>query len=241
MTQLELREVRKSFQGFTLGPVTTTFGTGVTALLGANGAGKSTLMRIAVGILRPDSGGVVSVDADPREVAPDIGYLPQDFACPKNVTVTDYLRFVAWARSSRRRRLSDSDVAEALDRVGLSDRAGARIGTLSGGMVRRLGVGQALLGRSEVIVLDEPTVGLDPVQRRELRDLLRTLGADTTILLSTHLSEDVAAVATAVDVLHQGRIEMTGTVQELVARGPAGPVSGDTVEQGFLAVVGAVA
>jgi len=202
-------------------------------LVGRNGAGKTTLTKTLAGDTLPTGGKITR--------GTDIGYLPQDFACPKNVTVTDYLRFVAWARSSRRRRLSDSDVAEALDRVGLSDRAGARIGTLSGGMVRRLGVGQALLGRSEVIVLDEPTVGLDPVQRRELRDLLRTLGADTTILLSTHLSEDVAAVATAVDVLHQGRIEMTGTVQELVARGPAGPVSGDTVEQGFLAVVGAVA
>lgn len=240
MTHLEIEEVRKSYKDFTLGPVTVSFGTGITALLGANGAGKSTLMRIAVGILRPDSGHVTT-SGDLREVAGGIGYLPQDFAGPKNVRLEDYLRFIAWSRSSRRQRIGDREVVEAIARVGLTDKSSARIGSLSGGMVRRLGVAQALLGGTDVIVLDEPTVGLDPVQRQELRQLLTDLSGETTILLSTHLSEDVAAIAAHVHVLHQGRLEMTGSVSDLAARGGADSVSGDTVENGFLAVVGGVA
>lgn len=239
MTQIELHDVRKSFREFTLGPVSATYGTGITALLGANGAGKSTLMRLVVGILRQDSGSVDVSGDDPRRR--DIGYLPQDFAGPKNVVVNDYLRYVAWARSSRRHRLTDRDVHEALERVQLVDRAASRIGALSGGMVRRLGVAQALLGGGGAIVLDEPTVGLDPLQRRELRELLRELAADTTILLSTHLSEDVAAVADQVHVLHEGSVEMTGSVRDLATLGAADAVTGDAVEQGFLAVIGAAA
>lgn len=234
---LVLRDVRRSFGGgFTLGPVDLRFEPGVTALLGANGAGKTTLMRLAVGILAPDGGQVLLGGAAARGV--DVGYLPQDFSGPRNVRVKDYLRFIAWCRSRRGRRLDDRDVHAALASVNLADATNARIGALSGGMLRRVGIAQALLGRTGVLVLDEPTVGLDPLQRRELRSLLVDLGGTSTIVLSTHLSEDVAAVAERVAVLHEGSVVYSGAVSGLTALGEGPGHGGEAVEAGFLRAIG---
>ncbi|MCB7138209.1 ATP-binding cassette domain-containing protein [Cellulosimicrobium marinum] len=220
-----------AYRRFRLGPLSTELGTGVTALLGANGAGKSTLMRVVVGTARATSG-AVSVPGG----ASAVGFLPQDFTGPPWASVVDYLRYVAWCRSSRTRRIRAFDVMDALDAVGLGERAGSRIKDLSGGMVRRLGIAQALLGGPQLLVLDEPTVGLDPMQRREVRRLVHELGESMTILLSTHLAEDVAVVADAVLVLEQGRLLYDGDVAALC---DGGPVTAETVELGFLRVVSA--
>ncbi len=233
-----LRKVRKSQGSFVLGPLDLRYSTGITALLGANGAGKTTLMRIAVGILDPDSGEVGIGGYPVAHQGGLVGYLPQDFAAPKNVRVGDYLRFIAWCRSRRGRTLGEIDVRDALVNVELDAKRTSRIGTLSGGMVRRLGIAQALIGATGVIVLDEPTVGLDPVQRRELRALLERLGTDTTVLVSTHLSEDVAAVANHVTVLHEGAIVHDDSVESLIDLGGSAERSGDAVERGFLAAIG---
>ena len=195
-------------------------------------------MRLAVGILAPDEGSII-VAGESRELKLGVvGYLPQDFEGPKNVRVKDYLRFIAWCRSRRSHRIDDAEVDQALVDVELQSKADSKIGTLSGGMVRRLGVAQALIGARGFLVLDEPTVGLDPVQRRELRALLEELGARTTVILSTHLSEDVAAVATQVVVLHDGATVHEGSVESLVALSGTGERSGDAVERGFLAAIG---
>lgn len=231
---LVLHGLVKSYRDFTLGPVSAAVGPGVTALLGANGAGKSTLLRLLVGVLPPERGQITWSAAS---TAGHVGYLPQDFRVPRNVRVDDYLRFVAWCRSSRGNRLGDEDVAEALRAVGLEDRARDRLGSLSGGMVRRVGVAQALIGRPSVLVLDEPTVGLDPVQRRELRSLMARIGETAKVIVSTHLSEDVAAVASSVLVLDHGRLAFDGGVDSLVRRAGGIDVTGDGVEQGFLTVV----
>lgn len=207
----------------------------MTALLGANGAGKTTLLSLAAGLLQPSEGQVSCAGgANPGRV----GYLPQDFAGPRGVPVGRYLEYVAWCRSSRRAAITRRDVLEAASLVGLSDRLPDRIGTLSGGMVRRLGIAQALLGRSDVLLLDEPTVGLDPVQRRELRRLITELGQRRVVMLSTHLSEDVAAVADLAIVLDQGQIAFAGSVADLCQRGDSPAVSGEGVESGFMAVTG---
>jgi ABC-2 type transport system ATP-binding protein len=237
MIGLSMREVVKSYGDFTLGPVTAEFGTGVTALLGANGAGKSTLIRLAVGLIPPDSGEVVTGSTPLRRKAGDVGYLPQDFSGPKSVRVSEYLTFIAWCRSGKAHKIGAVDVARALERVNLSEKAGARIGALSGGMVRRLGVAQALLGGTTMLLLDEPTVGLDPVQRRELRELLAHLGGDTTVVVSTHLSEDVAAIADTVCVLADGKVVFSGSADDLCARAGRVEVTGDNVESGFLSVI----
>ena len=239
-TALALRGVQKAQGSFVFGPVSVNFRPGVTALLGANGAGKTTLIRLAVGIMAPDKGTVVVDGRGLSARSRSAGYLPQDFEGPKGVRVRDYLRYIAWCRSRRNHRLDDRDVARALARVGLESKADSKIGALSGGMVRRVGIAQALIGDSGIVVLDEPTVGLDPVQRRDLRSLLEDLGADTTVVLSTHLSEDVAAVASHVSVLHEGALVHDGSVEELIATGGASERSGDAVERGFLAVIGNV-
>lgn len=230
-----IERVVKSYRGFELGPVSADLPRGVTALLGPNGAGKSTLMRVVVGITPPDSGEVLRAEVDGARVP--VGYLPQDFHGPRGVTARDYLRFVAWCRSTRSRKLGVRDVDEALELVGLASRARSRIGALSGGMVRRLGVAQAVLGGADLLVLDEPTVGLDPLQRDDLRELVRSLGERAVVLLSTHLSDDVAAVADRVLVLDEGAKLFEGTVDELAGRSGAEQRSSEAVEGGFLQLV----
>lgn len=231
--ELELAAVRRVYRGFELGPLSFRSPVGVTALLGANGAGKSTLMRVISGVESPDEGVVHLPGADIRSV----GYLPQDFTGPRQVSAGDYLRFVAWCRSTRRRRITEGDVAEALSAVGLEAKAASRIGTLSGGMVRRLGIAQALLGGGSLLVLDEPTVGLDPVQREEVRELIGRLGRDRVVLLSTHLADDVAAVAARVLVLDGGDVLLNGTVGDLAAAAAGTTISAESVGAGFLELV----
>lgn len=227
-------DVVKSHGGFELGPLSAALPRGVTALLGPNGAGKSTLMRLVVGITAVDRGSI----RDESDRAPrGAGYLPQDFQGPRGVTARDYLRFVAWCRSTRSRRIGVREVDDALETVGLSSRARSRIGALSGGMVRRLGVAQALLGETDLLVLDEPTVGLDPVQRDELRSLVRLLGERAVVLLSTHHSDDVAAVADRVLVLNDGAKLFEGTVDELTRGAGYAARSSEAVEAGFLGLI----
>lgn len=217
---------------FALGPVTADFPVGVTALLGANGAGKSTLMGAVVGVLAAASGRV-----DVGSVGRSPGYLPQDFDAPRRVKVEDYLRFVAWCRSTRPDPITEQEIGASLRAVGLEDRARWRFGALSGGMRRRVGVAQALLGSPDVVVLDEPTVGLDPIQRTELRELIQALGRDRAVIVSTHLAEDVAAVADRVVILADGAEVFQGSVEDLAHRGGSGTVSSEAVERGFLTVV----
>ena len=217
---------------FELGPVTAEFPVGVTALLGANGAGKSTMVGAVVGVLAAARG---RVDVGTAGRSP--GYLPQDFDAPRRVRVEDYLRFVAWCRSSRRDPITDHEIRDSLRAVGLEERAGWRFGALSGGMRRRVGMAQSLLGSPDVVVLDEPTVGLDPVQRLELRALIQSLGEDRAVIVSTHLAEDVAAVAERVVILADGTQVFQGSVEALARRGGSDAVSSEAVERGFLDVV----
>ncbi len=224
-----LENLSQSYRDFKLGPIDATIPQGVTALLGANGAGKTTMMQLIVGIRRPKSGQVVL----PARVGP-VGFLPQSFVGPPRPTVVDYLTYVAWCRSTRQLKINATDVARALEAVGLADRAQSRIGTLSGGMVRRLGLAQALLGTAKVLVLDEPTVGLDPIQRHEVRELISQLGEHAVVLMSTHLAEDVASIAEHVIVLDAGRALFEGEIGELCGDSA---VTSEAVETGFLGIV----
>lgn len=228
-TDAMLTDLVKSYREFTLGPISTTIRRGVTALLGANGAGKTTLMRLVVGTVRASSGQVLLPGPGAQ-----VGFLPQDFVGPTRATARDYLTYVAWCRSTKQEKFTAQHVDAALAAVGLEERAGSRIGTLSGGMVRRLGIAQALLGDAPVLVLDEPTVGLDPLQRQEVRRLIERLGRSTTVLVSTHLAEDVAAVADHVLVLDSGRLLHDGSVVDL-CDGP--DVTSERVEAGFLRLI----
>jgi ABC-2 type transport system ATP-binding protein len=211
---LVVNDVRVTYRNFTLGPVRTTLRHGVTCVVGVNGAGKSTLFRVLAGIEKGRSGSVRF--ADQRQPAHAVGLLPQEVDLPGAATCTEYLTHVAWlfavARADRR-----AAVKSALDAVGLSERADSRISTLSGGMRRRLGLAHVLVHSPQLLLLDEPTAGLDPVQRVAIRDAIKSIAVERTVLVSTHLVEDIAAMADRVLVLREGNVQFDGTVDDLVS------------------------
>jgi ABC-2 type transport system ATP-binding protein len=188
---------------------------GIVTVLGPNGAGKSTLLRCLATVLEPDRGALSIDGLDPRrehertEIRRRLGYLPQHAVWNDQSTAYDALDYFAVLRELRDDRQRRRRVFEVLDRVGLRDRAGTRIGELSGGMRSRLGIAQALLGSPSLLVLDEPAAGLDPEERLRLRAVLAERRASTTTIVSTHLTDE-AAVSDVVIVLDAGRVAFTG-------------------------------
>ncbi|WP_031091110.1 ABC transporter ATP-binding protein [Streptomyces sp. NRRL WC-3549] len=190
------------------------------ALLGTNGAGKTSTVELLEGLARPDGGSVRVLGHDPyREraaVRPRVGVMLQEGGFPSDLTVTETLRMWAGCTSGAR------PSAEVLDLVGLAARAGVRVKQLSGGERRRLDLALALLGRPEVLFLDEPTTGLDAEGRRETWRLVRELReGGTTVLLTTHYLEEAETLADRLAIMHQGRIVTSGTVAEVTAERPA--------------------
>lgn len=197
---------------------------GMFGLLGPNGAGKTTFMRILATLLRPTSGkvqvGPYSVTKQPHEVRRLLGYLPQEFGLYKKLTGQEFLEYVAALKGvepRRRRTVVDS----VLERVNLTEHRHRRTGTYSGGMRQRLGIAQALLGDPPLLIVDEPTAGLDPEERIRFRNLLAQLARERVVLLSTHIVGDIESSCERLAVLCQGRVRFTGTAAEMVqlARG----------------------
>lgn len=211
---------------------------GVYGLLGPNGAGKTTLLDILSTLRRPVAGGLslLGHNALRRDELPAIraltGYLPQSFGYMANFTVREFVAYGAWLK-----RLPGRDIPGATDaalgEVGLLDRANDRMGRLSGGMLRRAGIAAALVHRPPVLLLDEPTVGLDPQQRIDFRALLLRLGAHSTVLLSTHLVEDIATTCGYVFVLNEGAVVFRGTPDELRQRAQPHSVGDSDLERGY--------
>jgi ABC-2 type transport system ATP-binding protein len=196
---------------------------GITGLLGPNGAGKTTLLSILATVSEPDAGRVSLFGLDPHdraervEIRRRLGYLPQELGYHRHFTVAGFLDYVAILKEITDRRRRAEEVARVLAAIGLEARARTRIRALSGGMRQRLGIAQALLGRPELLILDEPTAGLDPEQRLRFRELLSDLPGDPVIVLSTHQADDIAAICPHVVVLLGGRIRFAGTPDELAA------------------------
>lgn len=192
---------------------------GVWGLLGANGAGKTTLMRILAGILKPTSGQVlydgVPIRALGEEYRALFGYLPQEFGFPQEFTVKDYLIYVA-ALKGMTERQGRKRIHELLEQVSLLEVRNRKIARLSGGMKRRVGIAQALLNDPEVLVLDEPTGGLDPGERVRFRNLLSEFAHDRIVLISTHIVPDVEYIAGCHAMIREGKLLATGTTEELV-------------------------
>ena len=226
--------------------VTLTLPVGVTGLLGPNGAGKSTLMKLLATATGLQSGEVRFGDRSLREGPANeirrlIGYLPQRFELMEWSTVRRNVAYAAWAHGLGGDAL-DAAVDAVLRSVDLAGRSGSRTRSLSGGMRQRLGLACALVHRPAVAVLDEPTVGLDPVQRGELRRLITELGEHSVVLISTHLVEDLAATAEQVVVLHEGRVRFRGSVAELRALGESSTSTHASVlEAGYEACLGLTA
>ncbi|MFI6708701.1 ABC transporter ATP-binding protein [Nonomuraea sp. NPDC050478] len=190
-------------------------------LLGPNGAGKTTTISMLVGLLRPDAGTVLvggtDLAADPRRAKARIGYVPQEIALYPELTGRENLRFFGRLFGLPRRGLA-ARIEEVLDLIGLSDRADGRLDTYSGGMRRRINIGAALLHRPDVLILDEPTVGVDPQSRKAILDGLELLVGDgMSLLYTSHYMEEVERVCDRVAIIDHGRIIAEGTRRELIA------------------------
>lgn len=200
--------------------VTLAWSSGVVALLGPNGAGKTTLLKAVVGALRPTSGRVALVGADESEAR--VGYLPQDAGWLGSFRVVEFAHYFAWLQGVPKRQRVDSAV-EALQRVQAADLADRRLSELSGGQHRRVMLSQALVHAPDILVLDEPTAGLDPEQRIHFRSLIADLARSRVVILSTHMVEDVATTADWVSVLKDGAITFDGTMDRFLQSAPAVP------------------
>jgi ABC-2 type transport system ATP-binding protein len=215
---------------------------GVVGLLGPNGSGKTTLVITLATLRRPAGGSLRVMGYDPahragrRAIRRHLGYLPQTFGYHPRFTAQEFVEYLGWLKKVPSRRLREEANA-ALDAVGLADRTSDRLGTLSGGMLRRAGIAAAMVNRPRLLLLDEPTAGLDPVQRVELRRLVERLGNECTVLLSTHLVEDVASMCSRTLVMRSGTIAYSGSPQELAALGGKDQPGDSPIERGYSAAL----
>ena len=206
--ELTVRDLTKRYKDKTaVDGVSLRLTEGINGLLGANGAGKTTLMRMLCGILKPTAGSVslAGVDVSSEDYRAVLGYLPQDFGYYPDFTGLDFLLYLA-ALKGLTRSHAKRKAAELLELVSLADVGKKKIKTYSGGMKQRLGIAQALLNDPRLLVVDEPTAGLDPKERVKFRNLIAGLGRDTVVLLSTHIVSDVEKIAGHMLMMSEGRI-----------------------------------
>ena len=189
---------------------------GVYGLLGANGAGKTTFMRMLCGILKPTSGTVTfdGMDVSSEEYRAELGYLPQDFGYYPDFNGMDFLLYMASLKGLTKTEAKRKK-KKLLELVSLSDVAKKKIATYSGGMKQRLGIAQALLNDPKIIILDEPTAGLDPKERVRFRNLIKELGTESIVLLSTHIVSDIEHIADTVLMMKAGQIVFNGSADEI--------------------------
>lgn len=227
--QITITHLTKSYRGgvHALNDATLTIPGGMFGLLGPNGAGKTTLMRILAGILRPTSGELRIGEYDGTSergrtaVKRLLGYLPQDLGMYPDLSAYEFLDYVGMLKGLRQRSSRKLRVEEVLEMVALSQVARRKIKTFSGGMKRRLGIAQAILCDPQFLIVDEPTAGLDPEERIRFRNLLAELGGQRTVLLSTHIVEDIAQTCQNLALMQQGCFIFQGTTLDVVqsARG----------------------
>lgn len=190
---------------------------GVYGLLGANGAGKTTLMRMMCGIIKPTSGEVKydGIDVKQQEYRDILGYLPQDFGYYPEFTAMEFMCYMGSLKGLTKLK-SKEKAKELLEMVKLTDVAKKKIKTFSGGMKRRLGIAQAMINNPDILILDEPTAGLDPKERIHFRNIISKLGSDKIILLSTHIVSDVENIANTILVMKNGQIIHDGQLEDII-------------------------
>lgn len=222
--ELELEHVTKEFSDFkAVSDVSYTMHNGVYGLLGVNGAGKTTTMRMLCTLLKPSAGRITydgrdifEMDGEYRKM---LGYLPQDFGYYPDFSVQDYLMYIASIKGLPSA-IAGKRVKELLGKVGLSKARNKKMKKLSGGMKRRAGIAQAMLNDPRILILDEPTAGLDPNERIRFRNLISELSEDRMVLLSTHIVSDVEYVAGEILLMKDGRFAYSGTAYELTSSIP---------------------
>ena len=221
--ELSIDRLTKQYQNkIAVDRISLRLNTGIYGLLGANGAGKTTLMRMVCGILKPTSGTITfdGIDVSEERYRSMLGYLPQDFGYYPEFTGEDFLLYMAALKGMRKPQARRKTV-ELLKLVSLHDVAKKKIKTYSGGMKQRLGIAQALLNQPKLLVLDEPTAGLDPKERVRFRDLIKDLGKDSIVLLSTHIVSDIEHIADDILMMKSGQLiyqgkwtDKTGNLEE---------------------------
>lgn len=194
---------------------------GMFGLLGPNGAGKSSLMKTIVGLQKPTSGTIIfneiDVSENPDHIKQNLGFLPQDFGVYPKVSAYDLLQHIALLKGISNHSERNNQILNLLEKVNLSDFKNKEVHTFSGGMRQRFGVAQALLGNPKIIIVDEPTAGLDPEERNRFNSLLNEISNDVIVILSTHLVEDVRNLCSEVAIINKGKLLTKGNPNELIA------------------------
>ena len=222
MHELKLMDIEKRYKDKeAVRKFNYTFVNGVYGLLGENGAGKTTLMRLICGILKPTTGNIycdnieiASMGAEYRKL---LGYLPQDFGYYDEFTAERFLRYMA-ALKALPKEYADSRIEELLDLVELKNKKKKKLKTFSGGMIRRIGIAQALLNDPEILILDEPTAGLDPKERVRFRKVISSLGKNRIVLLSTHIVSDIDYIADKILIMKNGELIQEGTEKKIIEK-----------------------
>lgn len=222
MHELKLMDVWKRYKDKdAVREVDYTFTNGVYGLLGENGAGKTTLMRLICGVMQPTEGKIccdnLEISGMGAEYRKLLGYLPQDFGFYPDFTAERFLRYMA-ALKALPKDDAEKRIEELLTMVELKNVRRKKLKTFSGGMLRRIGIAQTLLNNPEILVLDEPTAGLDPKERVRFRNIISSLGKDRIVLLSTHIVSDIEYIADRILIMKNGEIIQEGTEQEITQR-----------------------
>jgi ABC-2 type transport system ATP-binding protein len=195
------------------------FATGIYGVLGPNGAGKTTLLGMIMGILRPDSGQILynegPIERNRSAFVSRVGYLPQNAIFYKDFPADEFLNYICELKDIPKVERS-SQIATVLEEVNLAEAAKKKIGAYSGGMRQRLGIAQALLGNPEILIFDEPTAGLDPIERIRFRNTISRLAGNRTIIITTHIVPDVEFIAQTIVLMNHGKIVLSGSPDELI-------------------------
>ena len=223
---IEIKNLSKQYRGKVqaLRDVNLDIGSGMFGLVGPNGAGKTTLMRIIAGLLTPTSGQVrvfghdLSTMQGKQAAKAGLGYLPQELGVYPNLSALEFLDYLAILKGITDAKLRRRQIEVLLETVRLSDVAGRKLKTYSGGMKRRVGIAQALLGEPQLLIVDEPTAGLDPEERVRLRNLLSDMALRCTVILSTHIIEDISQSCNDLAVIHNGQVMFRGAPGDLIGR-----------------------
>lgn len=215
---ITLKNVSKKFKNReAISQASISFDKHIYGLLGANGAGKTTLVRCILGLYQVSDGEILFNGTNIKNndlLNRTVGYLPQKFGLFKELNVYDMLSYFATIKNIPKNMYKHS-IEECIEKVNLSDRLYERIGKLSGGMLRRVGIAQALLGNPNVLIFDEPTAGLDPEERMRFKSLLAKLNKDQTVIISTHIVEDIEATCDKIVIMNEGKILTTSTCEEV--------------------------
>lgn len=220
MHELRLVNIEKRYKDkIAVDDINVSFGQGVYGLLGENGAGKTTLMRMLCGVLKPTQGKVLCDEMEISQMGGAyrnlLGYLPQDFGYYPDFTAQRFLQYMAALKAVTKEK-ADSKIEELLEMVGLIDVKNKKLKTYSGGMIRRVGIAQALLNDPEILILDEPTAGLDPKERVRFRNIISSLGKNRTIILSTHIVSDIEYIADEILIMKAGMLVKAGDQETII-------------------------